>query len=117
MKARGDIVRTLLHHLGVDFEDKQYEFGDETPGTCWEDCNTSLGMVFPNLPYWKTDAYTLSESPSVVRSICRKYAPDYMGRNEQEQAYADAFSSAIYSKFDLWFVPYMFEEDYAANRE
>ena len=31
VRARGDPCRMLLYNLGIDFEDKQYVFGDKTP--------------------------------------------------------------------------------------
>ena len=35
IRGRGDPGRMLLHHLGVDFEDKMYTLGDETSPDSW----------------------------------------------------------------------------------
>ena len=69
-------------------------------------------MPFPNLPYWKDGDVIHSETVPILRSICRKYCPDYMGRDDKEQAYADTFTNTIYGSFDLWFGQYMYAPNY-----
>ena len=49
----GDPPRTLLYHLGVDFEDKRYIMGTQEPGESWGECKPNLGIQYPNLPYFK----------------------------------------------------------------
>ena len=83
--GRGDQCRILLKHLGVNFEDKFYTPGDDSAAG-WPKSKDSLGMIFPNLPYFKCGDTTHAETLPVLRSICRHYRPEYLGRNQTEQA-------------------------------
>ena len=107
----------LLHNLGVDFEDKQYIWGETTGEKSWPDDKEKLGIQFANLPYWQDGDVCHAETPAVIRSICRKYCPDYLGRNPNEQAYAEIKCGKIEETFFNWFVPYMIKNDYASKRE
>ena len=82
-QARGDPIRTLLSHLGVEFEDKMYEFGDEGPEGWWEQ-KSQLGIPFPNIPYWKDGDVFHSENIPIMNSIARKYKPEYLGTTLEE---------------------------------
>ena len=99
--GRGDQCRILLQHLGVDFEDKYFGPGDSpsVADSQWPGCKANLGMVFPNLPYFDDGVCVHAETLPVLRSICRKYKPQYLGRNAKEQAYADSFANTIYGDF------------------
>ena len=47
-------IRLLLVHTGTDFQDKMLSCGP-APGfdkSCWFDNKYSLGLDFPNLPYY-----------------------------------------------------------------
>ena len=46
IQGRAHGARNLLRHLGVDFEDKIYEFGAEGPGS-WAEDKQALGIQFP----------------------------------------------------------------------
>ena len=116
IQGRGDPCRMLLHNLGVDFEDKHYVMGETSGENSWPANKGQLGTPFPNLPYWKDGDIIHSETIPVIRSICRKYKPEYMGRNQTEQAYADSFTGTINGAFVPWFMPHMFREDYASKR-
>ena len=108
--GRGDVGRILLHHLGVDFEDRYFGPGESTnPKDCqWPGSKPKLGMAFPNLPYWQEGDTIHAETLAVLRSICRSYSPEYLGRNPKEQAYADSFSGTIYGDFGPWLGPAFF---------
>ena len=68
-KGKAHKVRTLLFHLGVDFEDKMYIAGDETPGECWADAKPNLGIPFPNIPYYEDGEIFHSETNAILRTI------------------------------------------------
>ena len=116
IQARGDPCRLLLFYLGVEFKDKMYDFGDESDQG-WANQKEKLGMVFPNLPYWQHDDIIHSETVPILRSICRKFGHELLGRNEKEQAYADSFVGTIYGGFPGWLGPYMFAPGYAERKE
>ena len=111
-QARGDPCRMLLHNLGILFTDKMYDFDDQTDQS-WGNSRNKLGMTIPNLPYWKDGDIVHSETLSIMRSICRKYCPLYLGRTEIEQAFCDSFANTLYGGFQPWIGPYMFMPDYA----
>ena len=113
--GRGDQCRILLHHLGVKFEDKMYTPGDDSAAG-WPKQKDKLGMVFPNLPYFNDGESIHAETLPVLRSICRKYCPAYLGRNQKEQAYADSFANTIYGDFGPWLGAAFFSPDYNAKR-
>ena len=105
-------IRNLLRHLGVEFEEKNYIFGDETPGERWQDVKPTLDMYFPNLPYWKDGDLYHSETLAIFRSICRKYRPEYLGRTLAEQSRADAFGASLAEKFANWKYNHVFPYDF-----
>ena len=69
-------------------------------------------MLFPNLPYFNDRENIHAETLPVLRSICRKYCPEYLGRNQTEQAYADTFANTIYGDFGPWLGAAFFAPDY-----
>lgn len=115
-KGRGYPSRLLLHNLGVKFEDKLYKMGDETPGQCWADVKPKLGIPFANMPYWIDGDTKHSETVPILRTICRKYCPSYLGKTQKEQNLADSFTNTIYSEFPNFFGPYMFAPDHASKK-
>ena len=58
-----------------------------------------------------------SESIPILRSICRKHRPEYLGRNLVEQSRADALGQSLWDPFFKWASPYMFAEDYKDKME
>jgi glutathione S-transferase len=84
MRGRAGAARALLTHLEVDFENKIYASPQE-----WAEAKPNLPLNFPNLPYYIDGDVKMSESMAILRQICRKYAPTYLGRTLKEQAQAD----------------------------
>ena len=116
IQGRAAGARVLLRHLGVDFENKCYEMGAEGPGS-WKEDKESLGINFPNIPYYKDGDVFHSETVSILRSICRKYKPEYLGRNLVEQSKADALGAAIGDAFFKWAGANVFPADYKDKKE
>jgi len=73
-------------------------------------------MVFPNLPYFVDGDVKLSETLSIIRYICRHHRPEYLGRNQNEQAYADSFCNTINDMLPAW-APFIMPDDWASKRE
>jgi hypothetical protein len=81
VRGIGSMARALLTHLNIEFEDKRY-----TDRETWLADKAVLPMNFPNLPYYLDGDVKMSESMAIVRQICRKYEPTYLGRTLREQA-------------------------------
>ncbi|XP_071181481.1 glutathione S-transferase Mu 4-like [Mytilus edulis] len=77
-------VRLLQNYVGEDFEDVQYEQGDG-PGfsrECWTSVKNTLGLPFPNLPYYIDGDIKITQSNSILRYIAKKH--DLLGKTTQE---------------------------------
>jgi glutathione S-transferase len=92
-RGLGGCNRALLAHLNVDYENKMYDIGEDPDVPAWFGEKPNLGIVFPNLPYWRDEDVFISESTAVLRAISTKYNPDYLGRTLKEKANADMISS------------------------
>jgi len=82
-------ARLLLAHTGTDFEDKMLSAGPG-PGfdkSCWFDNKHSLGLDFPNLPYYIDGEVKVTQSNAILRHIARKH--DMLGKNDMERAMVD----------------------------
>merc|ERR1712190_526116 len=55
-------------------------------------------------------------SISILRSICRKYKPEYLGRNLAEQGKADALGQSISDAFFKWGGQHVFPQDFADKK-
>ena len=82
---RGNVNRYILNYAGVDFEDKRYDFINNSAEWKEQDKN-SLGIDFPNLPYIIDGDFKLTESAAVTMYICDRWAPALMGSNAAERS-------------------------------
>ena len=112
IRGRAWQCRMLLYHLGVSFEDKLWALGDDSPNG-WMENKFSIGMWAPNLPYWHDGEVYHSGAMPVLRSICRKHKPEYLGRTLKEQAAVDAYVDHFYPQVDPWLATYFMAPDYA----
>jgi glutathione S-transferase len=83
IRGLGASIRALLEHLAVDFEDKMYGPNME-PGTGWSDVKATIEIPFANLPYIIDEDVKISENKAVLRFVCQKYKPEYLGRTLKE---------------------------------
>jgi len=79
----------MLGYAEVDFEDKIYEVTDapEYSRECWFKEKFTLGLDFPNLPYFIDGETKLSQSSAIMRHLARKY--DLMGKTDTEKDRCD----------------------------
>ncbi|XP_070396693.1 glutathione S-transferase-like isoform X1 [Dermacentor albipictus] len=77
-------IRNLLIYQGVEFEDKRYKFGPEPDFDReeWLGEKPTLGLRFPNLPYYFDDDVKVTQSLAIVRYLARKH--DLAARDEEE---------------------------------
>ncbi|CAG2113479.1 unnamed protein product, partial [Medioppia subpectinata] len=70
-RGRGQPIRTLLAYAGVNYTDKRYKFSDsEIWG--WDKVDT-LGLDFPNLPYYIDGNVKMSQSMAIFRYLGQKH--------------------------------------------
>ena len=85
-------IKYLLEHLNVQYEDKQYFYGEAETGfnkDSWFSVKNTLGFPFPNLPYLIDGDLKLTESHAIYRYKCNKYKPEYLGNNLVQKAKVD----------------------------
>nr|AEI27296.1 mu-class gst glutathione S-transferase [Cipangopaludina cathayensis] len=82
-------IRLLLNYVGEQFEDVQYEQGDgpEFSRDAWLKVKPTLGLDFPNLPYYIDGDIKITQSNAILRYIARKH--NLLGQTEQEQVNVD----------------------------
>jgi len=84
-------------YLNVDFEDVMYECGDapDFDRSSWLDVKFTLGLDFPNLPYYIDEDVKLTESGAITRYICAKHNPDLLGRTSEELALVEMANNIV----------------------
>jgi glutathione S-transferase len=109
-KTRGlaEPIRHMLTFLKVDFEDVTYEQGDgpDFSRECWVSVKQSLGLAFPDLPYFIDADVKLTESSAIIRHVARKYGPGLLGTSVDESAHADMMYCVVCELKDLFDICY-----------
>nr|AAQ54608.1 Gly d 8 [Glycyphagus domesticus] len=93
-RGLGEDIRTMLVYLNVDFEDKRYKPSDRSK---WLNEKFTLGLNFPNLPYYLDGDVKLSQSCAILRYLGRKHKLD--GETEQEKNNIAVVELQVMDKF------------------
>ncbi|KAG0720577.1 Glutathione S-transferase Mu 3 [Chionoecetes opilio] len=82
-------IRLLLKYTGTEFEDKHYKCGPalDYDKTCWFDVKHTVGLDFPNLPYYIDGDVKVTQSNDIMRHIARKH--DLCGKTDAERVHID----------------------------
>ncbi len=80
IRALAEPIRYLLKYAGIEFNDKRYEFGEGTSiqeieclRKNWTPEKFTLGLDFPNLPYYIDGDVKLTQGLAIMRYLARKY--------------------------------------------
>lgn len=75
IRSRAQFLRNLLIYKGVEFEDKVYKLGPapDFNFTDWLKEKFTLGLAFPNLPYFIDEDVRITQSLAILRYLGRKY--------------------------------------------
>ncbi|GFS39619.1 glutathione S-transferase Mu 1 [Nephila pilipes] len=79
IRGLAEPVRYILYYKNVDFVDKRYQSGKDD----WIKEKFTLGLDFPNLPYYIEGDLKLTQSSAILRYVARKYGLD--GKDDQEK--------------------------------
>ncbi|BFZ08943.1 hypothetical protein BsWGS_11982 [Bradybaena similaris] len=82
-------IRLLLNYVGEDYEDVLYKMGDgpEFSREEWLSVKFTLGLDFPNLPYYIDDQVKLTQTYAILRYLARKH--NLYGETQAEHAKVD----------------------------
>jgi len=88
-------IRMLLAYTETKYEDKYYVCGPAPTfdKSCWFDIKYSLGLDFPNLPYYVDGDIKITQSNAILRYIGRKN--NLLGTNETERIRVDMMENEI----------------------
>ncbi len=82
-------IRLLLEYTKTPFEDKFVSCGPapDFDRSAWTSVKGSLGLDFPNLPYYLDGDIKVTQSNAILRYIARKH--DLLGKTEDEKVRVD----------------------------
>ena len=74
IRGLAEPIRLMLEYLSVDYEDKRYACGDGPAydRSSWLNEKPTLGLSFPNLPYYVDECGKMTESFAIMKHIARK---------------------------------------------
>lgn len=88
-------IRLMLAYAETDFEDKKYAYGPapEFDRSEWTKEKNTLGLPFPNLPYYIDGSLKLTQSITIMRYLARKLKLD--PENEEDRVRSDMIEQQI----------------------
>jgi hypothetical protein len=86
IRGLGAPIRYLLTYCKVDFDEQLYQAGPapDFSKACWYEKKFSIGLDFPNLPYFFDGDAKLTETDCILRFIATKYRPSLLGISLEE---------------------------------
>ena len=90
-------IRYEMVFLGLDFAEHQYEQGDapDFDRSTWLNVKDTLGLQFPNLPYFLDGELKLTETNAIMKYIAAKYGPDLLGKDAAQIAKVEMVSNVV----------------------
>jgi len=118
VRGAGQPIRSLLEFTGEEYEDQFYPHSLWRPGKTREFYLNSeenkeglpdwhsLGLDFPNLPYYIDGDVKITGTLVIARYIARKH--DLVGRTEAEKLQVDLLQHTAYDIYWFQFLPMVF---------
>lgn len=90
IRGLAQAIRYQLVYLGVDFIDHHLTHTEDVNSRqAWLDQKGTLGLDFPNLPYFIDGEVKITEHMAIHQYIADKYMPSLLGRTIEEKATVD----------------------------
>ncbi|XP_022784603.1 glutathione S-transferase Mu 3-like isoform X2 [Stylophora pistillata] len=89
VRGLAEPIRYLMAYTGTKCEYCDYVTGDapDYDKSCWLSVKETLGLPFPNLPYYIDGNVKLTQTLAIIRHIARKHS--LCGTSEEEMMRAD----------------------------
>ena len=90
-------IRYELVYLGVDYAEDIYEQGDapDFDRSCWLDKKDTLGLQFPNLPYYLDGEMRMTETNAIMKYIASKYGTQLLGTTPAQIAQVEMVCGVV----------------------
>lgn len=99
IRALADPIRLMLHHADVEFEDFHY-YINPPPNynrDAWFSVKYTLGLQFPNVPYYMDGDLKITQAAAIMRYLGRKH--DMIAKTEEEHLRSDQAEQVGMGKF------------------
>lgn len=116
LRGLAEPIRLMLEHAGVEYDQKLYVCGDapEYKRNMWTDIKESMGMDFPNLPYYEDGDLKLCESWAIMRHVARKN--DLLAADDVANALCDQ-AQGVVQDFRMQFVMMCYRPGFEENKK
>ena len=90
-------IRYELEYLGVDYDETLYEQGDapDYDRSQWLEEKDTLGLQFPNLPYFIDGNFKLTETNAIMKYIAHKHGPELLGGDAPTMAKVEMVAANV----------------------
>ena len=97
IRGLGSQIRYQLVYLGVDYTEDIYEQGDapDYSRACWLDKKDTLGLQFPNLPYYLDGNMKVTEAMPIMKYIAYKYDEKLLGHTPKQVAQVEMVAGIV----------------------
>ena len=90
-------IRYELVFLGVEYQEEIYQQGDapDYDRSQWLEKKDTLGLKFPNLPYYIDGETRLTDTMAIMKFIASKYAPELLGKTAAQQGKVEMVATVV----------------------
>ena len=90
-------IRYEMVYLGVPYQEDIYEQGDapEYSRACWTDKKNTVGLQFPNLPYFADGENKMTETSAIMKYIANKWGPELLGKDSKQVGEVEMISVVV----------------------
>jgi len=98
IRGLGAPIIYLCEHLGLPYRLHFYEQGGapDFSKEAFRRERETLGVPFADLPYIIDGPYRVAQSPACLRHLCRRHAPDLLGRDLAAQALVETTAQILH---------------------